>query len=120
MISYYELLGMIKDGIIPEFIELNLKCCDEPCVYKADYDGREFNSYILRDTNRESCNYRYFLNECFLDSDVFEQNIKIIDDKKIELTPCKYKDCGNEKYFEYLADKLNIIIDYLKEKENEE
>lgn len=120
MISYYELLGMIKDGIIPEEVELDLRCADEPCIYRIDYDAGEFNCYVLKEDNKENHNYRYFLNECLLDSDVFDKNIKIIEKEEGKLRPCKYKDCGNEKYFEYIADRINDIIDYLKEKENEE
>ena len=45
-------------------------------------------------------------------------NTPIEEEKDIE--PCKYKDCGNEKYFEYIADKINELIDIVKELRSKE
>ena len=83
MISYYELLGMIKDGNIPKKIKLNM--CGTKRIYVADYDGEDFSDYCLENINDESDDFRCYLAECFLESDMFEEKKEIIEeDKKIE------------------------------------
>ena len=83
MISYYELLGMIKNDNIPKKIKLHM--CGTTRIYVADYDDEDFSNYWLENINDESDDFRCYLAECFLESDMFEENIEIIEeDKKIE------------------------------------
>ena len=113
MISYYDLLGMIKENNIPEKIKYN------DCVYEWDGD----NYYCIGD----GC-YIYLIEE-FSESKFFEKDIEVIEPKKIE----KIKMNGNEyyseyidswikkenteAYCEYLSNKINEIIEVLNEKE---
>ena len=78
MISYYELLGMVKEGNAPERIEVSLTS-GTPEIYKAEYDAGEFNYYLL-DKSLQDDNYRFYLSECFLESSMFDKCIKILDD----------------------------------------
>lgn len=83
MISYYELLGMIKDGNIPKKIKLHM--CGTTRIYVADYDDEDFSNYCLENINDKSNDFRCYLAECFLESDMFEENIEIIEEEnKIE------------------------------------
>ena len=52
LVSYYDLLGMIKEGNIPEKVYwINNR--KEKISYKADYDI-EFNCYFLENINEEN------------------------------------------------------------------
>lgn len=91
MINYYELLGMIKEGNIPEKIRVTIPhIASKSCVYVADYDDEFFSSYSLEDREEEDVNYQILLSECFVESSMFDKCIEIIDDnfeeiKEIEL-----------------------------------
>lgn len=77
-ISYYELLGMIKEGNAPKRIKV--KACSYPCEYVANYDGAEFNYYYIADEELEDENYEYYLSECFIESMMFDKCIEIIEE----------------------------------------
>lgn len=112
MINYYELLGMIKEGKEPKKIKAHLT--STPKIYKAQYDGKEFNYYELDDSEEEDDDYKDYLAECFLESSMFEQNIEILDEKKL---PGRLNELAfNNKQF-HLAHVINGIIDYLESKE---
>lgn len=86
MISYYELLGMIKDGNIPKKVKLHM--CGTTRIYVADYDDEDFSDYCLENIDDKSVDFRYYLGECFLESDMFEENIEITEEEnKIEKLP---------------------------------
>ena len=93
-ISYYDLLGMVKEGNAPERIEVSLTSGTTE-IYKAEYDAGEFNYYLLqRDLQNE--NYRFYLSECFLESSMFDKCITILDkEERIEdfevLIPSEYQ-----------------------------
>jgi len=111
MISYYDLLGLIKNGNAPEYIRV--KICSYSCDYKIEYDGDEFNYYTIVDNYKIDDNYKSYLHECYLESDMFSKTIeilKIIEDKNlIEKLPRKHFHNKQRK----LADKINEIIDIL-------
>lgn len=80
MISYYDLLGMVKDENAPERIEVSLTYGTSR-IYKAEYDGidGDFSYYYLDGNEDES--YRYYLSKCFLESSMFDKCIKILDEE---------------------------------------
>ena len=142
MISYYELLGMIKEDKAPKKIRLHLT--SKPKIYKAVYDFGDFNYYTLYEEEIIDDDYKVYLSECFLESDMFEKNIEIIEEeKKIKQLETKkvlydatdepdrddefYLEDGNEDLFIgekcqdetkialRIIDKINEIIDKLNE-----
>lgn len=99
MISYYDLLTMIKEGNVPK---------------KVKYDD---NTYIWNGRNycaigTDSCSY---LSSDIDEVDMIEKNIEIIKPKKIEkLEIVSVTATTNDKL---LASKINEIIEVLNEKE---
>ena len=117
MISYYELLGMIKDDNIPKKIKLHM--CGTTRIYVADYEDEDFSNYCLENINDESDDFRCYLAECFLESDMFEENIEITEeDKKIEKI-VKLNNVGNAKDLGEFEDKQQLNNHILKDKINE-
>ena len=82
MISYYELLTMVKEGKEPKKIRVHLTRT-KPKIYCAEYDiiDKTFNYYGLENNHEDDGNYKYLLGECFLESDMFDKNIEILDKK---------------------------------------
>lgn len=79
MYSFYEILGMIASKQEPKTIELQL-VNGKKVIYDADYDcvNGSFTCYIIRNRKDEDENYRFYLSECFLESDVFDKKIRIL------------------------------------------
>ena len=92
-ISYYELLGMIKDGNIPK--RLYVKIANYGMYYIADYDGEEFSFYKRQNKDGVDENYHFYLSECFLESSMFEKCIQALDEEEFEDI---YNFCWNENY----------------------
>ena len=82
MISYYELLGMIKEGNIPK--RLYVKIANYGMYYIADYDGEEFSFYKRQNKDGVDENYHFYLSECFLESSMFEKCIQVLDEEEFE------------------------------------
>lgn len=82
MISYYELLGMIKEGNIPK--RLYVKIANYGMYYIADYDGEEFSFYKRQNKDGVDENYHFYLSECFLESSMFEKCIQALDEEEFE------------------------------------
>lgn len=80
LVSYYDLLGMIKEGNIPQKLEVKLPCVNYSRTYYASYDISEFNNYFLLEVEDSDENYDVYLANCFLESDMFEKCIEILDD----------------------------------------
>lgn len=78
LISYYDLLGMIKDGNIPKTIKVQLHNVTYSKMYKAVYDGEEFTNYYL--IGDEDGNYKNYLIECFWEESTFDKCIEIPND----------------------------------------
>lgn len=121
MISYYELLNMIKEEKAPKEIKYR------GVIYKAMYDCDEFSYYYIKNIKEINEDCRDFLSECFLESDMFDKNIEIID--KIEKLKWNEKSQHNtvtdntKKTLEHLLSRseqlkksINEIIDFLKSK----
>lgn len=80
MISYYDLIGMVKEGNAPGTIEVKL-CSGKAKTYIANYDVGEFSFYHLEFEDLEDDNYHYYLSECFLESSMFDKCITILDEE---------------------------------------
>lgn len=81
-ISYYELLGMIKEGNIPKKLYVKLPQVNYGSTYIAEYDDEDFSYYCQEDTKDNEVNYRSYLGECFLESDMFAECIEILEDEE--------------------------------------
>lgn len=121
MISYYELLGMIKEDKAPRKIKVHLT--REPRIYEAEYGCGDFSYYWLVG-EKEDSDYHHYLAEDFLESMMFEKNIEIIEEEKKIPEKLNHKDfldnfgglaINDDKFI----DKINEIIDYLKSKGDE-
>ena len=116
MISYYELLGMIKDDNIPKKIKLHM--CGTTRIYVADYEDEDFSNYCLENINDESDDFRCYLAECFLESDMFEENIEITEEEN-KIEKINYEEHIGIDLSETVCNKINEIIDEInKLKEN--
>lgn len=94
MISYYELLGIIKEGNEPKKIKVEIvKGTSE--IYKAEYDREDFSHYLL-DRPLQNENYRFYLSECFLESNMFDKCITILDEEN-EFEDIAEITCNDEK-----------------------
>lgn len=109
-ISYYELLGMIKERNIPPKIILHL-VPNKSVEYISDYDyaNSEFIGYeILKDEEADE-NYSYHLGDCFLESAMFDKVIETIEEEKeIEKINLRYVVCNSDFAHEENG-KLHIV-----------
>lgn len=94
MISYYELLGMVKEGNAPKKISVSLTYGTMK-TYEATYDGGEFSYYWLT-SNISNENYKNYLTECFLESMMFDECITILDEEN-EFEDIAEITCNDEK-----------------------
>ena len=125
MISYYELLGMIKEDKAPKEIRVHLT--SKPKIYKAIYDFGDFNYYKLYEEEIIDDDYKDYLAECFLESSMFEKNIEILDEKKDKKIHWEEKEGLNGDFnqketitilarrTEKLKKAFNEIIEYMEE-----
>ena len=113
MISYYELLGMIKDGNIPKRIYVKLPSLNYGVHYIAEYDYGDFSHYYAEE---DDINYKSYLSECFLENDMFGRFIQVLDEgefediKEIELT-------NDEKIKGYYNGGTHYITTNVKDRE---
>lgn len=115
MISYYDLLGMIKENNIPEKVKYDYT------VYEWDND-----SYYYDDGYD---NIDYLSGDIIFEKDMFDKNIEIIEPKKIEKLKIENNHItgkwnnGSEYCYTLSApqtvmtNKINEIIEVLNEKE---
>ena len=129
-VSYYELLGMIKEGNIPE----RIKAClvgNKEVVYIAEFETEDrLLCYMIENENEQDENYHYYLSECLIEYSMFDECIEIIEEEKeiekINYYPIRkneiavdYIENGVTKHFclnkkeKYFADKINELIDVL-------
>ena len=129
-VSYYELLGMIKDGNIPE----RIKAClvgNKEVVYIAEFETEDrLLGYMIENENEQDENYHYYLSECLIEYSMFDECIEIIEEEKeIEKLDIEENAMNrNERYIrkednkfvnlsvaDYeLACKINELIDEIK------
>jgi hypothetical protein len=119
-ISYYELLKMIKDGNIPKKVNYKITGYLENYVeYTAQYDRNDFTHYELTNHHREDENIHFYLNENYLESDMFEESILILEEEKKIPEKLPIYDCIDAYSKFDINDNrkaINEIIDYLKSK----
>lgn len=123
-ISYYDLLGLIKEKKEPKEIEVEL-IAKKSVKYVADYDSANdsFVCYFIKNGQDVDENYKYYLSDCLLESDMFSAGITIVDGnkkiKKIELDSLDLDDCLQQQIKTVqrnnvlLKNKVNEIIDKL-------
>lgn len=127
IISYYELLKMIKDGNIPKKVNYRISGYLEDYVeYTAQYDRNDFTHYELTNHHREDESIHFYLNENFLESDMFDESILILEKQKKIPEKIEYYDDSIAWVIDdvgqisdvdkVIIDKLNDVIDYLKNK----
>lgn len=112
MISYYELLGMIKEGKAPNKIKVHLN--SQPREYRAIYDGKDFNYYELVNFEENDDEYYRYLMDSFIESMMFDKTIEILGEKEIKL-PLLVNPSSNELE---INDTLVKIVDKIKKIEN--
>ena len=78
MVSYYELLGMIKDKTFPDEVVLNMY--GKSVTYIASYDSVDDSLICYEAKNKEdiNCNFKFYLGECFLESSMFDKNLSYV------------------------------------------
>lgn len=131
MISYYELLGMIKEGNIPNKIKVHLTPVSSR-NYISEYDIDEsFTYYRLENEKEENDDYRFCLADCYLETTALDETIEILDEKKIGQINKSYdirildfdkshKSYDMEQLIEMVQDiysKQKEIIDFLDKEE---
>lgn len=130
MISYYELLTMIKEGKEPKRLRVYLTSTQSK-IYCAENDiDNTFSYYVIENEGEENENFKYYLGECFLESDMFDKNIEILDKKEIEKIEFDtngiderivWFDERGKHHFntntkdKFFANKINEIIDIIEE-----
>lgn len=124
-VSYYELLGMIKEGNIPEKIEVQLPNVNYSRTYCKMYDCGEFSGYYISEEDLPDGNYQDYLADCFLESDMFKDCIVIKNDdfediKDIDINLGILGMTSTEKHISIHVNQLiknqKKIINILKEK----
>lgn len=113
-ISYLKLLNKIVNGENIDLIELKLNCGSR--YYQAYYDDGEFSYFGLCNQDEEDENFNYYLANTLLESQMFEDNIEIIEND--DLIP---KHLSNQfiqqldkQDIKCIAHKVNEIINYLQ------
>ena len=109
-ITMYELLGLVKDGKAPK---------------KIKYDGQEYKiTKILLEDNNYYFNYINEDMECIfpINTNHLNDTIEILEEEKVQEEK-KIPEKLNKQHFHkkqrQLANKINEIIDYLKNKGDE-
>lgn len=135
-ISYYELLGMVKEKNIPNEVYVKLQRGLKTVKYVAEYDliDASLNCFTIFNAEEEDENYHYYLTECFIEMSIFDKCIEIIEEEK-EIGKLEIEQdnpssnyyirneygtkCALTKHSKMIAEKVNELIDEInKLKEN--
>ena len=136
MISYYDLLTMIKDIDEPNkypkvYWHNNYR---EKVLYIPTFDivSEELEGYHLSNRNLENEDIRYWLSECMLESSMFDKCLEIIEENnKIEkLDIHQEKNCKNNLKWQcngynistpqkIIGEKINELIDFINNMKGE-
>ena len=116
-VSYYELLGMIKEGDIPKEIYVQLQIGLNPVKYVPEYDLADgsLTCFTIFNREEEDTNYHYYLTDCFIEMSVFDKCIEIIEEEKeMEKIPIpEIESVGNERILRAEI-RINELIDEIK------
>lgn len=123
-ISYYELLGMIRNGIDLKDLKVYLTGNEYRIyTYCSDSATDDFSHYEIKNKSDIDDNYRDYLSECFLESMMFDKCIEFVEeqDKLIPKHITNEFIQGLDKYMtkqdiKHIAHKINEIINYLQHK----
>lgn len=73
MISYYDLLGMLKTDTHPLRVKLYL--CNKSAIYHYSKDD---SCYLLKDEKKEIETFCFYMNECLTDKQFLDNIIEIM------------------------------------------
>ena len=110
LISYYDLLGMVKKGDIPKHVYY-VDDFGEKYLYKSEYWSDEFLGYTLVGEEQKELDIYQYLGENFLESQMLEKNILIGEETEI------YED--ESSIADELLDVISEEIEYQRDICNE-
>ena len=110
LISYYDLLGMVKEGNIPKYVYY-VDDFGEKYLYKSEYLSDEFLGYTLVGEEQKELGIYQYLSENFLEPQMLEKNILIGEETKI------YED--ESSIADELLDVISEEIEYQRDICNE-
>lgn len=131
MISYYDLLTIIKDidneKDYPKVYWHNNYIDKVLYIPTFDIVSHQLEGYHLKNKNLENEDIRYWLSECMLESRMFDKCLEILEEqKKIpEKLPKRATTREDKEYTKQeehilvVSQKINEIIDYLESKGEE-
>lgn len=122
-ISYYELLGMIKEGNIPNEVLVTLQNGLKPVKYFAEFDyvDDSLTCYSICNEEEVDENYHDYLTDCFIEMSVFDKCIEIIEEEKeiSKITKEEFERLDKRTLLELIVKNQNELIDEIKKlKEN--
>lgn len=123
-ISYYDLLGMIRDGIELKDLKVYLTGNEyRVYTYCSDCVTDDFSHYEIKNKSEIDDNYKDYLADCFLESMMFDRCIEFIEEQD-ELLPKhitnEFIQCLDNQDIKHIAHKVNEIINYLQHKSKED
>ena len=119
LVSYYDLLGMIKEGNIPEKVYwINNR--NEKIPYKAEFELGVLNGYFLEERKNRHEDIAYYLGENFLESTIFKECIEIPNDDFEDIEEVTYKPRKIQNAINSLIKNQRKIINMLKDENEQE
>lgn len=122
-ISYYELLGMIKEGNIPNEVLVTLQNGLKPVKYSAEFDyvDDSLTCYSICDEDEVDENYHDYLTDCFIEMSVFDKCIEIIEEEKeiSKITKEEFERLDKRTLLELIVKNQNELIDEVKKLKKE-
>lgn len=82
LISYYDLLGMVKEGNIPKYVYYVDSTFEENYLYESEYFYDEFLGYNLVGEEQKELGIYQYLGENFLEPQMLEKSILIGEENK--------------------------------------
>ena len=77
LISYYDLLTMLKDGNIPRYVKRHI------LHYSKLYEwSEEDTTYLLHESEETDQNFTLYLIESYLDMTTLDKTIEVIEEEK--------------------------------------
>lgn len=110
LISYYDLLGMVKKGDIPKYVYY-VDDFGEKHLFKSEYWSDEFLGYTLVGEEQKKLDIYQYLGENFLEPQMLEKNILIGEETK------SYED--ESSIADELLDVISEEIEYQRDICNE-
>lgn len=110
LISYYDLLGMVKKGDIPKYVYY-VNDFGKKYLYKSEYWSDEFLGYNLVGEEQKELGIYKYLGENFLEPQMLEKNILIGEETEI------YED--ESSIADELLDVISEEIEYQRDICNE-